>query len=140
MGDYAIHYVDTTTSTPVIHSLNTFPERATTLATDGVNVYTVGYYGSIYQVSLAAATLGTFTTMVTGAGGGGVLATDGINLYVANSNNLYRIPIGTSNGTLASYEMASSSSLPMTSGILSVQVDATSVYFANQTDVFKMKK
>jgi hypothetical protein len=132
-----IEYIDTTQASPVATPLATLPSAPTALATDGVNVYAIGYSGGVYQVSIASSTM---TTIATNTAGDGALTTDGINVYAAMGNNLYRIPVNGPATPVTAYEIVSPMSLPGIEGIWSAQVDATSVYFVDETDVFKMKK
>jgi hypothetical protein len=133
----SLNSLDTTQASPTVTMVTTLTEPTSGLAADATNIYVSGMNGDVFRVLIST---GNVTTMATGGpGGDGILATDGVNLYVGMTS-VYRIPVNAANLTLPSHELVDRTVLPTTGSVIGVQVDATSVYFANYADVYKTKK
>jgi len=130
---------DITQTTPVVKNFASFTQMPNGMGSDGTNLYVEGGDANLYAVNL---TTQNKTTLATGGGSVGALAVDadGGYVYVATDNNLYRVPLSGGGGSFPSYLYVSVGQLPNTSGIMAVVVDATSVYFMNQADVYKVHK
>jgi hypothetical protein len=105
--------------------LTTFQNNPAQLAIDGTNVYFTNNAtsGDAHQVAQSASMNAGISLGAANLPQG--IATDGTNVYWSAGNTIYKCPVGTANGgkPIATNQ----------SGAASVAVDATSVYWTNET-------
>jgi len=137
-GQNTILAFDVTQTMPTVKnfaSFSTYPPNG--MASDGTSLYVIDGDGNLYAINL---TTQNKTTLASGGVNPGAVVTDGVYVYVAGANNLYRVPIIGGGGAFSSYLYVSYTQLPNTSGIAGVVVDANAIYFANYADVYKVHK
>ena len=109
----------------IVAQMTTFQNNPFAIAIDSANVYfsNQASSGDVRQVSQTA--IMAAGTILGAANTPGGVATDGVNVYWVANNSVYKCPVGVAGGGKA---IATSQS-----GAAFVAVDATSVYWTNQT-------